>query len=323
MKQRLWRLALVTSPILAVYGVLPVYIFYPTPLPRILGAVVALCVVFFLYWGLNIYLLAWVKKSFARYAWSYFFANIIHILLFVPAPKPVDDDNLVGFVAYPIISVLAVNTIILIIIRAIVLQAEKEAAEHEIKNLKFNNLEAQKQVLLQQLQPHFLFNALSTLKSLIRENPKAGEDYVVRLSEFLRYSVQAHAGDLVGLAEELQFTQAYLELQKARFGEALECQIDLPPLVLGHRLPSYALQTLVENAIKHNHFTEKKPLRIRIESEDDRLRVSNNRQPKQLTSPSGTGLANLDKRYQLTAERAIEIVKTENEFVVFIPLIAP
>lgn len=230
--------------------------------------------------------------------------------------------RVVFFVAYPIISILAINTIILIIINSVSLRHEKEIAEIEIKNLKVSNLEAQRQVLLQQLHPHFLFNALSTLKSLITENPEEGENYVVKLSEFLRYSVQAHAKEVVSLSEELRFTQDYIDVQKMRFGEALHCEIAIPDEVLSKKIPVYALQTLIENAIKHNNFTEKKPLLINIGWEGNRLKVSNNKQAKQLINPSGTGLTNLNKRYQIVANKDIEIINQDNEFIVFIHLLA-
>jgi two-component system, LytTR family, sensor kinase len=221
----------------------------------------------------------------------------------------------------PLIPAIAINTLILILSNSIILQFQKESAELEIERLKVNNLEAQKLILLQQLQPHFLFNALSTLKSLISENPTNAEDYTVRLSDFLRYSVQAKNNEVVSLAEELTFTNNYIQLQKVRFGDSFQCPIDIPEQYLSKKIPVYALQTLVENAIKHNSFTDKKPLLIRVSVERNRIKVSNNLLPKTLQTPSGTGLENLNQRYKLITDKEIEIVKTETEFTLYIDLI--
>lgn len=321
MKDKLIKLAIISSPILAFYGVAPVYIFYKMEVLQIVFASVALTFIIFIFWLMNIYVLKIVKNAIQRYALSYALIILWHFITMFLEPHLIFQADLGIFMAHRFISILAINTIILFIINSISLQYEKNIAEVEIRNLKVSNLEAQKQALLQQLQPHFLFNALSTLKSLIKENPEEGENYVLKLSEFLRYSVQAHANELVSLNEELRFTQDYLDLQKVRFGEALQCNIAIPDEVLAKKIPVYALQTLVENAIKHNAFTEKKPLIIRITWENKRLKVSNNKQAKQLINPSGTGLLNLQKRYQLVANHEVEIINQENDFTVFLYLL--
>lgn len=164
----------------------------------------------------------------------------------------------------PFVPAIGINTLILILSKSIILQFQKESAELEVKQLKVNNLEAQKMILLQQLQPHFLFNALSTLKSLISENPRNAEDYTVRLSDFLRYSVQAKNNEVVSLSDELTFTKNYIELQKVRFEESFKCRIEISEQYLNQKIPVYALQTLVENALKHNAFSDKKPLFIEV-----------------------------------------------------------
>jgi two-component system, LytTR family, sensor kinase len=106
-----------------------------------------------------------------------------------------------------------------------------------------------------------------------------------------------------------------------RFGDSFKCQMYVPEQYLVKRIPVYALQTLIENAIKHNSFTDKKPLIIEVSVEGNRIKVSNNLLPKILQTQSGTGLENLNQRYKLIANSEIEIVKTETEFVVFIDLL--
>jgi two-component system, LytTR family, sensor kinase len=105
------------------------------------------------------------------------------------------------------------------------------------QRLKLANLEAQKQTLMQQLQPHFLFNALNTLKSLISASPNDAEDYTMKLSDFLRYSIQAKNNDVISLEDELQFTHDYVNLQKVRFGSALRVQIEIESELMQKKVP--------------------------------------------------------------------------------------
>ncbi|MFN7116019.1 MAG: sensor histidine kinase [Saprospiraceae bacterium] len=321
MQKKLFRLALFSAPILATYGVAPIYLFTNQNPYTFIISDFFLSILIFLFWVINIYLIDLTEKPYKRYVLSYVFTTLLHYFIILIIPTSPIYQNPLFFLTYPLIALLAINTFILIIINVIVLQYQKESAEMEIRNLKVSNLEAQKQMLLQQLQPHFLFNALSTLKSLIRENPNEAEHYTLKLSDFLRYSVQAPAHDLVSLAEELQFTQDYIALQKMRFGEALQYHIDLPDIILAKKIPVYALQTLVENAIKHNAFTEKKPLFIKIQWEEERLKISNNKLFKQLVPESGTGLNNLNQRYKILMNKEIEIINNKNEFMVYINLL--
>jgi two-component system, LytTR family, sensor kinase len=328
MNKKLYRIALISSPIIAIYGVAPLYISNEASFTQALSILLALTAFVFSFWLGNIFLLNTLKnhKSWQRYILSYGLTYAIQAFFIILAEgisggqRPIN----IGLL-YPIIATFAINTIILILANSIVLQFQKENAELEIERLKVSNLEAQKQMLMQQLQPHFLFNALSTLKSLIGEKPATAEDYTVRLSEFLRYSIQAPEKELVSLAEELKFTQDYIDLQKARFGEALQYKINLPQEALAQKIPAYALQTLVENAIKHNHFTEKKPIFIQIDFlitlEANRVKVHNNKTFRRLNVASGRGLANLNQRYQLIANTPIQVVETEEDFMVVLNLL--
>jgi len=313
--------AFLTSPIIAIYGVAPIFLFNSLGLKQIIVSFVSLTVLIFLFWIFNIYL---VKKDFKaniRYVASYTVTFFLHsgILLFL-LNFP-ESNNPITFLVYSLIATIALNTIIIVIINTELLKRKKDFAESEMQKLKVGNLEAQKQVLLNQLHPHFLFNALSTLKSLIKENPEQAEEYSVKLSEFLRYSVQAHSNELVSLEDEIQFTKDYIDLQKVRFGNAIVFKMVIPDLSLQLKLPVFALQTLVENAIKHNSFTEKKPLTITIELADNRLRVSNNKRPKPLFQKSGTGLKNLNERYAIISNDVLEIVNNDSEFIVFLNLL--
>jgi two-component system, LytTR family, sensor kinase len=323
-RKRLLRTALISSPIMAIYGVLPIYIFGKLPLKLVLFAACGLTANVLVFWLINMYVIRITKEGAQlskRYFLSYLFTFIFNVLFILSGRQfNLIEVDAAQFIAYPFISVLAINTVILIISNSVLLAQKKRYAELEVERLKVSNLEAQKQVLIQQLQPHFLFNTLSVLKSLIRENPGEAENYSVKLSEFLRYSVQVHKSDLVTLEQELKFTNGYLELQQLRFGGSLICQVRIPAAVYHLHIPAYALQALVENAIKHNSFTEKKPLQIHIDYEAGTIKVWNNKTPAAADSP-GTGLKNLNERYKIICGKEIEITENNSEFCVRVQLI--
>ncbi|MEM8485073.1 MAG: histidine kinase [Bacteroidota bacterium] len=226
-----------------------------------------------------------------------------------------------GVPVYPFINALVVNGIIWVIIELVRSGELRKEAQTTIDKLKIENLEAQKQSLIRQIQPHFLFNALSTLKSLIAENAKDAEAYTVKLSSFLRYAFTNESADLTKLAQELEYVQNYIELQVIRFEDAFTYEINIPEEALTHQLPVFALQTLVENIFKHNYFSEKKPLHFTISYTAEQLTVWNKKVGLKLTERNETGLLNLRKRYQLTNGSDIEIVDGEDSFAVTIPLI--
>ncbi len=323
-KRRLLHTALLSSPILAVYGVTPVYLFRPVPFLTALNVFSLLTLLALLFWLINIYVLSKTAhtKPGKRYVISYTLSLLLVVLVSAITPDPpVEDIENKFFVIYPILFILAINTIIIIISNSLLLAEKKASAEMEVEQLRISNLEAQKQVLMQQLQPHFLFNTLSVLKSLIRESPDEAENYAVKLSEFLRYTVDVHKSTLVTLEDELKFTNDYIELQKVRFETALITSTVIPEEAYSMKMPAYALQTLVENAIKHNAFTVKKPLYINIEYTDNAIRVSNNKMLCKVENTTGTGLKNLDDRYRIITGQGIAITDARDEYCVTVKLI--
>lgn len=337
--KKLIKTALISTPIIALYGVSPIYIFNKIPTPIIYFAGSGLMLNVLAFWLANIWIIkkTWITESkWNRYIFSYLcilaihfgFAGlrwiIFHTLVFtrldpsfLPEKMPISQGEV--FI-YPLVSVLAINTIILIISNSILLSHKKENAELEIEYLKVNNLEAQKQMLIQQLQPHFLFNTLSVLKSLIKERPEDAENYTVKLSEFLRYTVQVNNTHLVTLSEELKFTTDYIDLQKVRFEKSLLVDIHVPDSLKEKKIPAYALQTLVENAIKHNAFTESKPLYIHIYATEKTITVMNNKFMKKNTEKSGLGLKNLNSRYNMMSNQDIIISDDTDSFSVTVYL---
>ncbi len=323
MNKKLFRAAFISSPIVGIIGSVPLYVIEKISISNIILLWFFLTFTIFSFWLINIYIISKVKDtdSLKRYVLSYVITLLLQffgITLILSLDLNLITQR-VDF--FPLIPAIGINTIIIILSNSIILQFQKRSAELEIERLKVNNLEAQRLMLIQQLQPHFLFNALSTLKSLISEDPSKAEDYTVRLSEFLRYSIQTQNNELVFLKDSIKFTEDYVELQKVRFGDSFDCKIDIPAINLQKKVPIYAVQTLVENAIKHNAFNDKTPLLIQIQMENNRLKITNNLLPKRVVTASGTGLENLNQRYKMIANVEIEVIKTERFFTVFINLL--
>ncbi|WP_442590810.1 sensor histidine kinase [Pedobacter sp. AW31-3R] len=223
-----------------------------------------------------------------------------------------------------VISSALINTLIILSQNLILLQNEKANADVELSSLKAAHAEAANLLLKQQIQPHFLFNALNMLKTLYRVNTDTGDVYMVHLANFLRASISNHASNISTLGEELEVLKDYLEMQKIRFGSALNCTINVREDCLqDYYLPSFSLQPLLENAIKHNELTEEMPLYVTISIASDRIMVANNLQKKKISEVStNNGLANLAERYRLWSGDEVIIQETPQQFLVSIKLLA-
>jgi two-component system, LytTR family, sensor kinase len=201
-------------------------------------------------------------------------------------------------------------------------RTQKEGEKLKLENVELT-YKTELENLKKQMNPHFLFNSLATLQSIIRTDPEVAEKFVIKLSELYRNIIQNSTQNKVSLKEELEFTESYIFLQKTRFEEGLQTEITINPASLAHSLPSYALQLLVENCIKHNIVSDEMPLHIRIFQKDVvSVTVSNNFQPKNKKgTPSETGLANLQRRYELLGiEKGITIEQNEAIFSVTLSL---
>jgi len=218
---------------------------------------------------------------------------------------------------------IVINMMITIMHDSVLLYEHKLQSELELSRLKAAHAEAANLLLKQQIHPHFLFNALNTLKALYRKDPDAGDTYIVHLANFLRASVYNHAAKISTLGDEIALLTDYLEMQKIRFGTALYCTIDLPETILTERyLPYFSLQPLLENAIKHNDLTTQAPLLVHISCDNDWVTVSNNLQKKNTKLPSTNhGLANLAERYRLWSGDEIIIKEYNETFSVSIKLL--
>ncbi|OYQ37985.1 hypothetical protein CHU92_07110 [Flavobacterium cyanobacteriorum] len=317
---RNFKLAAAFSPVLGLFGLSPVLLFQKLPLSELALIFCVLTTGIFTFWNINLYItrLFAEKPMYVRYGISYLTTFIIHsVIIGVGILVGASNPPVSGIsTLYPILSLLFINTFILIIIDVVRLQEAKAAARIEINNLKIANLEAQKQLLVQQLQPHFLFNTLATLKSLIHEDPAIAEKYTLKLSDFMRYSTHGNHGNTVKLSDEVHFTKSYIELQQYRFGKALQYSEDIAQELLTSKIPVFALQLLAENAVKHNYFTPENPLLIKVYNDGSKVCVTNNKTGLRLTERSGLGLKNLNERLLLLTAVPLEKEEDEHFFTV-------
>lgn len=200
---------------------------------------------------------------------------------------------------------------------------EAESEKLQIVQIEKARAEAELEALKNQIDPHFIFNSLNTLSHLIEKNPAKAKLFNDNMADVYRYILQNKARDLVMLGEEIDFLNDYFSLQKIRFENAVMLTINVnSDLREQFLIPPISLQVLAENAIKHNEFTEAKPLMIRVEAGDHELVVSNNYQKKKLWKPtSKVGLENLNERYKLTTEKSIIISNTDSVFQVTLPVL--
>lgn len=198
-----------------------------------------------------------------------------------------------------------------------------EQLKSENLALKAENYKAELDQLRKQVNPHFLFNSLGTLQTMIRNSHSNSEKFLKNLSSFYRQMLQTRNQDYVSVDEEIKFLDSYLYLMKMRHENSLEIQMDINPNSLQHAIPIFALQLLVENCIKHNIVAVSKPLFIRIYQKDEvTITISNNYQPKQQSVNSeGVGLSNLVNRYKLIGiENGLEIEQTDSHYNVTLKL---
>lgn len=281
------------------------------------------CVITFA-WMFHIAFLTFIKRQWAK-TWkrlvliSGIMYSISFIVFYVVDPQLKIDRSIVEIIR--LINILAVNTIIFVLSDLILTKENKNKFALENAKLKLANLEAEYKLLKDQINPHFLFNALSTAKALIKKQPILAEEYIIRLSEFLRASINNNR-KTIPLKEELALCNEYVALNKIRFGEALKFETNITIDMENYAVPYFSILSLIENAIKHNTFTTEAPLNVAVNTFDNYLEVINNKQVKFVLEDSPkTGLKNLNDRYKLLNIGEIAIKETAGEFSVKITLI--
>jgi len=195
----------------------------------------------------------------------------------------------------------------------------------EAENLKKENLQSQLEGLKGQVNPHFLFNSLNSLSSLISEDPGKAEKFLDEMSKVYRYLLRTNEEGLVTLDSELQFIYSYFHMLKTRYGDGLDMEVTIDERYLSYQVPALTLQMLVENAVKHNMILKNSPLKILIMTTNSgKLIVSNNLQRKdRMVSSNKVGLSNIVKKYKLMKQGEISVRDDRKEFAVVVPLIQP
>jgi sensor histidine kinase YesM len=200
---------------------------------------------------------------------------------------------------------------------------EIEEQKNQLDKLQQENLLSQFEALKSQVNPHFLFNTFSTLIAVIEENPDSAANFVQQLSNVYRYVLQSKDSQSVELKNELEFLESYNFLLSKRFGNNFILEICIEQEYLEKQIPPLTLQLLVENAIKHNIISSKKPLKVEILVEgNDYVCVRNNLQKKNIVESSmKIGLQNIINRYKYLCEKNVEVISNHSFFIVRVPLL--
>jgi two-component system, LytTR family, sensor kinase len=192
----------------------------------------------------------------------------------------------------------------------------------EAEGLKRSHMESEIKALNAQVNPHFLFNSLNTLMSIIPEDPALAVEFTRKFSDVYRYVLQNKNKEIVALKEELELVNSYVFLLRIRHGDNIQLENNLNGGDLQKCIPSLVLQILIENAAKHNVISGSRKLHINIGSENGQLVVRNNLNPKQNAEPGAkTGLENIRQRYKYLVGKKIEVQQIKGEFIVKVPLI--
>jgi two-component system, LytTR family, sensor kinase len=195
-------------------------------------------------------------------------------------------------------------------------------AQIELNNLKAEQTTAQFEMLKHQVNPHFLFNALNILKTMVRNGDPNSEEFIIRMSDLYRYVLSGHQREKITLDEELEALDNYFFMLRARFGDKLTLSLNLKKRDRPCYVPPFTLQILIENCIKHNIVSAQRPLAVEIFCENNHIIVRNNLQKRKAVGESnGFGLQNINQRYRLLAGKEIEIIKSEDYFLVRLPII--
>lgn len=266
------------------------------------------------------------KRLFIGFAGSLIVTLIVIFLLHFFEAVWVDQQDFNQFIARERASNYIVSVVITLIV-TLSLYAfyfYKAYQDSKVKEQKIiaGTANAQFESLKNQIDPHFLFNSLNVLSSLIEENPDSAQKFTTSLSKIYRYVLEQKDKELVPLQEELAFAKTYMNLLKMRFENSLFYELPSDEIDPEAKVVPLSLQLLLENAVKHNVVSEQKPLHISIYVDDNYLLVENNLQRKAvLQDRQGVGIQNIVNRYALISKRKVRIEETETSFIIKIPIL--
>jgi len=287
-------------------------------------------------WNINILLIDFIDR---RWFWQNALKFKIFINLFIAIIWPTLVSFLFNLFVYPVlfgkpceikgkenITMLIISVSMTLMINAIYsAMSFFKFWQYSIKqaeSFKRESLRAEFETLKNQINPHFLFNSLNTLTTLIEENNAMASTFVTQLASVYRYVLTQKDKELSPLSDEIAFINSYIYLNRIRFGDNLITEINIPDSNTNHQIATLAIQMLVENCIKHNIISKKYPLKIQIFIHSNKLIVKNNKQKKhQAAESTGIGLTNIIHRYSYLTTETVDIEENESEFYVSLPLI--
>lgn len=248
--------------------------------------------------------------------------SVMTALSYVIVPMYCEEGTFHRELKINLIITFIMDTIIMLFINSMMIFKDWQKALTEKSALEKQNVEMQFQMLKNQLNPHFLFNSLNTLSSLVHIDADKADAFIQEFAGIFRKILEIREQTLVSLKEELNLADSWLFLQKYRFEEGLIPEISVSRESMQYRVPPLTLQLLLENAVKHNSVHASNPLRIEIRADGEWLHVTNNRIPKDHKEAStGIGLKNLLSRYELLGDRIPQFITKEDRFEAHIPLI--
>ncbi len=272
---------------------------------------------------------SWNENTKKRFVYQFIIDFLFITIILIPIgwfiSGYIAEDRKIDYLEDAIIigGVAIVFSILLVVFElAMFFLSEWKYSQLLVEKFKKENLEYRFDRLKEQLNPHFLFNNLNTLYSLINENPPKASKFVLELSDIYRYVLKNKDEEIISLKEELDFTISYIFLISNRFVNSINISVQLPEEIYNSKIPPLTLQMLIENAIKHNSFDKTTPLEINIFESQSKIVIENKLQLKiEKEETNKVGLLNLKERYRFLSGHEIEIIKTETKFIVKLPII--
>ncbi len=310
------------------------YILVEIELPALLGAMLVGVIVAFISLFISDQLksqLSWEDNAGARLLMSILLyatvANFCYYIYYKAVWPSVVTDH-IGEPSFSIIS--GAKLIILIVVLALIisilnyaLYSYRSVAQAQINRIQLKReiVDLQMETLRSQLRPHFLFNSLNTISSLMHSNKNEAELFIRRLAQIYNYTLDNYSKKAISLNDELSLVVSYVEMMRARFGNHITLVTDIPHDTLDKRILPLSLQSLVENAMKHNVVNDEHQLTISIMGSEDIVRVENNKTvAPAIVESNHIGLSNLQKRYRLWDNHKVSIYNHEHSFAVTIPI---
>ncbi len=269
------------------------------------------------------------KRIFVRIPAEFFLSIIVAVFigssvtLLSNSLMPYEDGLKINLINNSLITIV-LNIIAVTIIESVLWFKRSQQILFKAERLEKENSQIKYETLKSQLNPHFLFNSLNVLSSLIKIDQLKAQKFVDEFSSVFRFTLDVIDKPVVEIKDEIDFAKSFLYLQKIRFEDAIFVEINIDAKKLSFYLPPLTIQTLLENTFKHNKATKEFPLKIRIFNEENFLFVTNNLQPKiRVDDSKGIGLSNLNKRYELIGVSKPIYTVTEKEYIAKIPIIIP